>query len=229
MRTFGIGEYQETQDGDPLWKQVSAGFGADGKFRSFTRLRLAHESVANAGEVFDRDRLYYQVNFGVSRLISYVGFDGWIGDDVDFSQNRPGKGASVNTNLQLRPGEHLALSLTTGMRWLNLDQDRLFTSQVERLRATYTFNARMFVRAIVQNQRTNSDRLLYGDNPNDPTDDVDQHGGSLAAQLLAAYKLNWQTVFYVGFGDLQEVVGQQNDFLHSNRQFFAKISYAFQR
>ena len=229
LRTFGIGEYQQTQDGDLLYRRVSAGFGADGKHRSFTRLRFAHESVANAGEVFDRDRLYYQVNFAVNRIISYVGFDGWLGDDVDFSQNRPGRGASINSNIQLRPSEHLALSLVSGLRWLNVHDDRLFTAQVERLRATYTFNARMFIRAIVQNQRTNSDRLLYGDDPADPTDDVVQHNGSLAAQLLAAYKLNWQTVFYVGFGDLQEVAGQENDFLRSNRQFFAKISYAFQR
>ena len=36
---------------------VSTGFGADGKFRSFTRLRVAHETVNNVGTVLDRDRL----------------------------------------------------------------------------------------------------------------------------------------------------------------------------
>ena len=58
---------------------------------------------------------------------------------------------------------------------------------------------------------------------------VNQHSGDLSSQLLFAYKLNWQTVFYVGYGDLQEVTNQEGEFEPSNRQFFAKVSYAFQR
>lgn len=221
VRAFAMGEYQQTQDGDPLYKLISAGFGADGRYRSFLRLRLARDEVANAGEVFTRDRLYYQVNFAVSRVVSFVGFDGWIGEEVDFSSNRPGRGANMNGNITLRPSAHLQVGLTAGVRWLSLGGDRLFTSQVERLRATYTFNPRMFVRAIVQNQRTNLDSALANA-------DV-RFGGSLAGQLLFAYKLDWQTVFYVGLGDLQEVTGAQGDFERANRQFFAKVSYAFQR
>ncbi|MEO8383447.1 MAG: DUF5916 domain-containing protein [Acidobacteriota bacterium] len=222
VRLFGIGEYQQTQDGDLLYRQISAGVGMDGKFRSFTRLRVAHDTVANAGETFDRDRLYYQVQFAVNRVISFIGMDGWVGDEVDFNNNRLGRGANMNANVQIRPSNHLALGLTSGIRWLGISGDRLFTSQVERLRATYTFNERMFVRAILQNQRTNRDRDLYGF-------EVDQHGGSLAGQALFAYKLNWQTVFYVGYGDLREATANEGDLEPSNRQFFAKVSYAFQR
>ncbi len=221
VRAFAFGEHQQTQDGDPLYRLYSVGFGADGKFRSFTRLRLAHDEVANGGEVFDRDRVYYQVNFAVSRVISSVAFDGWIGDEVDFATNRPGRGANMNGNFTLRPSDHLQMTFTGGVRWLSLNGDRLFTSQVERLRAIYAFNEKMFVRTIIQNQRTNRDVPLSGYGT--------QYGGSLAAQLLFAYKLNWQTVFYVGLGDLQEVTAEQGEFERSNRQFFAKISYAFQR
>jgi hypothetical protein len=81
----------------------------------------------------------------------------------------------------------------------------------------------------VQNQRTHRDRLLFGDDPADPNDDVNRYGGGLSGQLLVAYKLNWQTVFYVGYGDLREVTGGEGDFEPSNRQLFAKLSYAFQR
>jgi len=231
IRAFGMGEYQETQDGALLYRLASVGVGADGKFRSFTRLRLAHDTVSNEGTIFSRDRVYYQVQFNVSRVISFVGFDGWVGEEVDFSNNRLGRGANMNANVELRPGEHLRVGLTSGVRWLNIGGDRLFTSQIERLKATYTFNSRMFVRAIVQNQRTHRDRLLSGDDP-DPEktdDDVDRYGGALSGQLLFAYKLNWQTVFYVGYGDLREVTSGEGDFEPSNRQFFAKVSYAFQR
>ena len=57
FRVYTFGEYDNTQNGDPLYRLVSAGFGADGKHRSFTRVRLSHDSVANAGQVFDRNRI----------------------------------------------------------------------------------------------------------------------------------------------------------------------------
>ena len=57
---------------------------------------------------------------------------------------------------------------------------------------------------------------------------VDQHGGDLASQLLFAYKLNWQTVLYVGYGDLRGVTPEEATFEPLNRSFFFKVSYAFQ-
>jgi hypothetical protein len=222
FRFYAFGEYDNTQDGDLLYRLASVGFGADGRHRSFTRLRLAHDTVANEGEQFDRNRIYFTEQFGVSRVISFVSVDGWFGDEVDFTKNRLGRGANLAFTATLRPTNHLQLGLTNSLRWLNINSDRLFTSQVERLRATYTFNERTFLRAIVQNQRTNRDVSLYGS-------DVDQHSGALATQLLVAYKINWQTVAYVGYGDLDEVVGAHGDFEPSNRQIFAKVSYAFQR
>lgn len=222
VRTYGFGDYQQTQDGALLYRHASVAVGADGRFRSFSRLRLAHDSVATGGEVLDRDRVYYELDFAVNRVLSFVSFDGWVGDEIDFANTRLGSGANVNSNVTLRLNNHLQVGLTSGIRWLNVSGDRLFTSQVERVRATYTFNPRTFVRAIVQNQRTNRDRDLYGT-------EVSQHSGELGTQLLFAYKINWQTVFYVGGGDLREVTADEGEFLTSSRQFFAKVSYAFQR
>ena len=229
IRGFGMGEYQETQEGALLYRLASVGFGADGKFRSFTRIRLAHDTVSNEGTIFSRDRVYYQLQFAVNRVISFVSFDGWVGEEVDFAKNRLGRGANMNSNFQLRAGEHLRLDLLSGIRWLNVTGDRLFTSQIERVKATYTFNPRMFLRGILQNERTNQDRLLYGDDPERTDDDIAQHRGRFSGQLLFAYKLNWQTVFYVGFGDLRAVTASEGEFQPSSRQFFAKVSYAFQR
>jgi hypothetical protein len=215
VRAYAFGEYDQTQDGDLLYRLASVGFGADGKFRSFLRLRFARDTVAYRGSEFDRDRLYYQLNFSVNQVLTNVGFDGWVGDNVDFSSKTEGDGASVNANMTLRPTDHLQTTLSGGVVWLTVNDDfRLFTAQVQRLRATYTFNSRMFVRALVQHLR--NDRVRRSD--------------SLASQLLFAYKLNWQTVFYVGYGDLRDVDSVQvQQFEPSSRQLFAKVSYAFQR
>ena len=47
--------------------------------------------------------------------------------------------------------------------------------------------------------------------------------------MLFAYKLNWQTVLFVGYGD-QRTFAESTDHLEkSGRQAFAKVSYALQR
>jgi hypothetical protein len=58
---------------------------------------------------------------------------------------------------------------------------------------------------------------------------VNQHIGDFATQLLAAYKVNWQTLVFLGIGDLRDVVTEDNRFEPTTRQVFMKVSYAFQR
>jgi len=221
VRTFGMAEYDSEQGGRQLYRLISVGFGADGKFQSFSRWRYAYETVRAGDRIFQQHRVLYNEQFSINKTITQAGVSGWFGQQVDFANVRLGRGADIEPYVTIRPTSHLQLNLSGGVQWLSEDSNRLFTSQFERLRATYTFTSRMFLRAIVQNQRTNRDRDLYGF-------PVDQHGGSLASQLLFAYKLNWQTVMYVGYGDLRGVTPEEARFEPLNRQLFLKISYAFQ-
>ena len=223
FRFYEFAQYQTEQDGKELYRLASIGFGADGRHRSFWRLRLANDEVRNGDSLFQRNRLYYTLQAGVNRVLTFVTLDGWLGDEVDFTNNRLGHGANVSTSAIIRPNDHLELRISNGLRWLNVPGGRLFTAQTERLRATYTFDARKYLRLVVQNQRTNSNRALFQD------DTLDQHTGSLASQLLFAYKLNWQTVLFVGAGDLHDVTSEEGELHKSDRQVFMKLSYAFQR
>ena len=47
--------------------------------------------------------------------------------------------------------------------------------------------------------------------------------------VLFAYKLNWQTVFYVGYGDDRAFEEDRDRLVPNTRQVFAKLSYAVQR
>ena len=100
-------------------------------------------------------------------------------------------------------------------------RQRLFTAEIARLKATYTFTARSFVRAIAQYVRTTRDPSLYNTA-------VDEREGSLTGSVLLAYKLNWQSVLFVGYGD-NRTLTETNTFERQDRQFFLKVSYAFQR
>ena len=50
----------------------------------------------------------------------------------------------------------------------------------------------------------------------------------LSASALFAYKLNWQSVLFVGYGDDREL-SHEYELEKTGRQFFTKVSYAFQR
>ena len=226
VRFFAIGEYDSEQDGSQLYRLLSFGFGADGKLQSFNRFRYAYETVRAGNRLFQQHQLKFSNNCSVNNLISQIGWDGWIGQQVDFANVQLGRGAHIGPFATIRPTNHLQLNFSGGLEWLSVPggnggDHRLFTSQTERLRATYTFNSRMFLRTILQNQRTNRAPLLY-------TFAVNRHGGSLASQLLFAYKLNWQTVMYVGYGDLRGVTAEEASFEPLNRSAFFKVSYAFQ-
>ena len=225
LRTYVTADYQSDRDGRLIFRQISPGFGTDGVLSSFTRIRWAHDKVRAGDRTFDRQQLVYTVQFTPSQTFSLVSLDGFVGQDVDFANSRRGTGANVTAILGVRPTDHLELRFDGGWRWLNVTAEdgrrgRLFTAQFERLRATYTFTARSYLRVIGQYVRTERDPSLY-------TFSVPRLDGSFAASVLFAYKLNWQTVCFVGYGD-NRTLTDNDQLLRADRQFFLKLSYAFQ-
>ena len=137
-----------------------------------------------------------------------------------------GKGADLLLTLVLRPTDHLTLAGVSERSWLDVDDatlgsGRLFTAQVQRLKATYHFTARLFVRLVGQYLETRRDPSLY------PTPVVAREAGFSGSGLLS-YRLNWQTAFFLGYGDDRERP-ESGGLSTTGRQFFAKLSYAFQR
>jgi hypothetical protein len=227
VRVYGIVNYASQSDGTLVSREISPGFGADGKYRSFWRIRYSSAKIRSGdpedgGRTFDRNQLNYQIQFSPTKRLTDLLLNGWVGQNVDFANTRRGRGASVELAATWRPTDHLQLKFNDSARWLNvLDDQRLFVSQVQRIKATYTFNSRSFVRFISQYQRTDRNTALY-------LKDVNHHSGDLANSLLFAYKLNWQSVVYVGYGDDSLVDHDNADLTTDTRQVFVKMSYAFQ-
>jgi hypothetical protein len=57
---------------------------------------------------------------------------------------------------------------------------------------------------------------------------VPRRSGTFSGSVLLAYKINWQSVLFVGYGDDREL-SEQHELERVARQFFVKMSYAFQR
>ena len=161
-----------------------------------------------------------------TRVFAQIGADGTLGEQIDFANSRPGHGPTLNVSATINPTQHLAFALVQTQRRLNLDNaagagQRLFDARVSRVKSTYTFTSRLFARGIAQYVSTTRDPLLY-------LNSVSAKSGSFGGSALLAYKLNWQSVMFIGYGDDREL--SERDRLEKlDRQFFVKLSYAFQR
>ena len=134
----------------------------------------------------------------------------------------------MGLDLDLRPTDHLEVSLDTERRTLDVTTEEgvsgeLFSALATQLRGTYTFNSKSWLRLIGQWQRTERRTDLYDD-----PEDFDALSEGVGGSLVFAYKLNWQSVLFVGYGDSREL----DDFDHlepAGEELFVKISYALQR
>jgi hypothetical protein len=226
LRTYLIGDYQSDRAGALIFRQISPGFGMDAFWNSFIRVRMGFDKVRAGARTFDRNHLIYEIEASPARFVNRIGLNGSIGEQVDFDNSRPADGADVNAFATIRPTDHLELLFNGARRWLDVDaaegrSGRLFTASVARLRTQYTFSARVFLRLIGQYVETERDPSLY-------TFDVSKRDGSFTGSALFAYKLNWQSVLFVGYGD-ERALTEDDSLERSGRQLFVKVSYAFQR
>ncbi len=227
LRLFTVDWLDAEHDGDPLNRRVSAGLGANAKLNSFFRLELNNDDIRVGDELLHRFRPRTRLEMSPGRVVNFLFADAYFGDEIDFDNAREGTGVSLTGGLSLRPTEHLELRFDGSRRWLDVDDPtlgagRLFTAQVERLRTTYSFTALSFVRLIGQYVQTERDPSLY-------TFAVSEKTAAFDFSALFAYKLNWQTVFFAGYGDRNEYLTTSDELEPASRQFFMKASYAWQR
>lgn len=243
VRTFAQVDRQVERSGAALSRDVQIGAGMDSKGNGFMQFRYIDDSVrTKGGALISRRQVGYVLQFSPSVFLAQISAMGMVGEDIDFDNSRPGRGPTINLSATVRPTNHLELAVIANEQWLNVDDAagasrRLFTARVSRLKGTYTFTSRLFTRVIAQYVSTDRDPTLY-------IDAVDARSGDFTGSLLFAYKLNWQSVMYFGYGDAHELTepaqfplpaGQfgmtsRGRYLAPiDRQLFVKVSYAFQR
>ncbi len=218
---------REREDGSLIFQQITPSVGMDTLFNGSMQFRLVTDRVRAGDQTFPRHQFTYFANFNPTRRFSNLGVDGAIGQDTDFVNIRPGRGGHVFLNGSINATDHLVFDLIANTTWLHVDDatgaDRpLFTARVERVRVNYTFTARSFVRLIGQYVSTGRDASLYID----PT--TTARDGSFSGSALFAYKINWQSVMFFGYGD-DRTLDDQRRLQRADRSVFVKLSYAFQK
>jgi hypothetical protein len=144
-----------------------------------------------------------------------------VGEEIDFANARQGRIARVSPSVRLDLGRHLRLELSDTHQTLDVRGGRLFRVDLAELRATYQLNVRSFLRVISQYQDLHNDPRLF-------TFPVPERSRDLFNQLLFSYKVNPQTVLFLGYSD-GHFGGDPADawLTQANRTLFAKVGYAF--
>lgn len=224
-RTFLQADYQAEPNGAVITRDIEPGISMDTRWTGFVQLRYIDNRTraGEGGPVIGRKQFGYYAQFSPSRKLAFVAVNGTIGQDIDFDNARPAHGNTINANATLQASDHLAIDFVDNVRRIDVGPGgaRLFTQQVRRVKGTYTFTARMFVRVIAQYVDTTRDPLLY-------LSSVDERSGTFGGSALFAYKINWQSVMFVGYGDDRELSDLRR-LEQQDRQLFVKLSYAFQR
>lgn len=183
-----------------------------------------HPRDTDVVEGHNLPRRYFEVHMRANpfRRVPTIQLDGIFGERVDFAHARVGTGGSFGLTTAVRPTDHLEVELNTNREWLDLqERGRLFSAQVNRVKTTYVVNSRSLVRLIAQHGDTERAQRLY-------SAVVDDHDGDLTLSALYGYRLNWQTTFYLGYGDLRSL-DERDRLTCGSRSVFMKVSYAIQR
>ena len=233
-RFFLQATYVEDRAGSLIQKFVIAGTGIDGLANSFLRFWVIKETIRATDALTGEDRLLPRLRFFTTlqaspwSWLTRIAVDGSYGKDVDFTRARNGHGGQINFSSTVRPTDHMQIDLLANRRWLDVedgdDEPRLFTAKVERIKATYTFNSKSYLRLIGQREARTQDPALFGFIPPLPAKSV-----ALDYSALFAYKLNWQSVLFFGYQQQSAWSESTTDVELAGRSFFLKVSYAFQR
>jgi hypothetical protein len=149
--------------------------------------------------------------------------NGDFGDVVDYANVRKASEVRISPSVELRLGRNIEASVQHTLQRLTYDAGSVFTANLGQLRAVYNFSPRSFFRTVLQLRHTRRNADAY-------TATVDPRSTSLFAQLLYAYKVNPQTVLFLGYSEgrdgLTDPEGAHVPLIRTGRAFFLKLGWA---
>jgi hypothetical protein len=208
------------QEGQLLERRAQAFFAMQGPRQSFVQLgRGVREQFWN-GELYDADNWFV---FGQVRPVGNLSFSMAVngGEQIDFANSRLGKQLSFEPNVEWNVNRHLFLRLRhTTSELQTRSGETIFDADLTDLRLTWQFNLRSFVRLTAQRQHIRRNGAVF-------LSDVDERTETIGHQLLYSYKLNPQTVVFVGHADRHLDNGTLLGRTRLDRTLFVKLSYAW--
>jgi hypothetical protein len=219
--TYVGGMFYDAKDqkGDLLYKGLEVFFRFRGALHSCFEIEAARTREAYNGAEFDLT--YGNVTFFFKPTTpSYFRIKCYFGDRIDFDNTRPGQRVRIVPIIRYSLGNHVRLDFKHTYERMKSDNKRLYTANITQGMIIYQFNTRTFFRSILQ-------YIDYNYNTDNYTFEINPEYKHLFIQLLFSYKLNPQTVLFLGYTD--NYLGNRDyRITRSDRTLFLKIGYAWQ-
>jgi len=217
----GCYNYEEFQDGTKNTRGTNFWINHQGPKQSSADINGWLGTKVYAGEEFDTWELDFNAGFWPSSSL-FAHVNASYGEEVDYDNARTGRELSVGPYVELKLGRGLSTEIGYTYERFTVEGDELYAANLSRLKAVYQFTRRMFVRGVLQYADTEYNTALYVES----RPELPERETYLSSQLLLSYKINPQTVFFLGYSDSHS--GDQDiDLTQSGRTLFAKIGYAW--
>lgn len=229
---------RKNERGEFIERAINLGFELSGPKLSYftfnhiqaTKVGLRYDDslIAIVDNTSQFDEKMYQIyaEFQVTnRLFTGVGYD--FGDKIDYNNNRLGSFDEIYVDVNINPTDHLNILLSHTYSELKADpissniDDNVFTANLTNLKISYQFDVQSYLRLSVV--YTDIDRNIA----NNPITNPSQVNKNLSTQLIYSYKLNPQTVFFLGYSDNSYQDDDLTKIARAEKTFFSKISYAW--
>ncbi|TKB50660.1 hypothetical protein FCL40_05790 [Ferrimonas sediminicola] len=228
------GDVDETRsnDGERLEQEAEFRFSAEGEYQSYlalwgvTRERRGRRERPEDLVLEGNAPMFHEAFGGLNIEFKPRGnlaleLHPLYGDDIDFANNQPATRRQLNTFVKWQPLPQIVMEVDHLWRQLKVEDGTLFTANLTDLRLNWQFSVRSFLRL----------SAIYRDIERDPSlyryAEVDPKTRAVSTELLYAYKVNPQTVFYAGYADGRFNDGFDNGLEHLERSVFTKFSYAW--
>lgn len=223
---------QHNINNELIAKSINANFEIDGPLLSRFTISLAHaekvglrhdeniSGIDNNTTRFTEDQIILFTDFEpLSNLYTLI--EVTFGDKIDYRNNRLGDTVEFSGNLAWNATKHLEFDIYHTYSQLDADGSNVYTANLSDLRISYQFNVNSYLKL----------SLVYSDVKrninNNPLIDVSQTNKYLSSQLIYSYKLNPQTVFFLGYSDGNYQDDDLFELEKEEKTFFTKISYAW--
>lgn len=216
------GDWDITHDdnGRLLEREIEGYLNVQGPMQSVFQVGGLTRDVLFNDALFKETKISFFAEFQPKGGLALGVWSRW-GDQIDFANTRLGDQVridpfivwNVNRNLLVRyEGVFVRLDTKEG--------PNVFDAQIHDVRLTWQFSTRSFVRLTAQLQDIERNPDVY-------VESVDRRTQDVGRQLLYSYKLNPQTVFFLGYSDRHIDDDALDSLTATDRTWFLKIGYAW--
>ncbi|MGZ9897991.1 carbohydrate binding family 9 domain-containing protein [Shewanella gaetbuli] len=232
IRFGGDWDITHTQQGEKLEQEAEVFLTLDGGYQSYvstgvvqrTRVGRRHNpaniDIENNTQSFDETMGWFYTNFLPIQQLK-LELDINYGDNIDFANDRLGTLTMFNPEVEWKVTESIVLDVSHRYQTLDVDGGRLFTANLSDIRLNWQISLNSFLRlsSVYTNIERDPSLYLY-QSPNAKFQD-------LGNEVLYGYKLNPQSVFYLGYSDAFKASDEIDSLTQKDKTYFMKVSYAW--